>query len=73
MICSPEVREFFSLDNPKNAENNDDDDHPGADESETQVIFLNDILYYNKLSPLRTLREHGRVTRALNSQAQVLT
>lgn len=36
-IENPEVREFFSLDNPKNTENNDDDDHPGADESETQA------------------------------------
>lgn len=31
------MREFFSLDNPKNAETNDDDDQPGADESDSQV------------------------------------
>ena len=37
IFCSPEVREFFNLDNPRNAETNDDDDQPGADESDTQV------------------------------------
>ena len=31
------MREFFNLDNPRNAETNDDDDQPGADESDTQV------------------------------------
>ena len=38
IIFSPDVREFFSLDNPKNAETNDDDE-PGADESDAQVTF----------------------------------
>ena len=37
IFCRPEVREFFNLDNPRNAETNDDDDQPGADESDTQV------------------------------------
>lgn len=37
---SPDVREFFSLDNPKNAETNDDDDQPGADESDTTQVTL---------------------------------
>ena len=37
IVYSPDVREFFSLDNPKNAETNDDDDQPGADESDSQV------------------------------------
>lgn len=40
-FCSPDVREFFSLDNPKNAQTmNDQDDQPGADESDVQVIFF---------------------------------
>ena len=40
VIFSPDVREFFSLDNPKNAETtDDDDDQPGADESDTQVTY----------------------------------
>lgn len=32
-IDHPDVREFFSLDNPKNAQSNDDNDQPGTDES----------------------------------------
>ncbi|KAM7451879.1 Serine/threonine-protein kinase Sgk1 [Porites harrisoni] len=39
----PEVREFFNLDNPRNAETNDDDDQPGADESDTQAKDMDGI------------------------------
>ena len=31
------MREFYSLDNPKNAQTYDDDDQPEADESVAQV------------------------------------
>lgn len=40
------MREFFSLDNPKNAQSNDDDDQPGTDES-GQVKSLIYYLLFN--------------------------
>ena len=44
------MREFFNLDNPRNAETNDDDDQPGADESDTQVTNnMTQYIVYNKL------------------------
>lgn len=42
------MREFFSLDNPKNAETNDDDDQPGADESDSQVTNKLDTVELKK-------------------------
>ena len=42
VYVSPDVREFFSLDNPKNAQANDDDDQdaPGTDEADSQASSI---------------------------------
>lgn len=58
VIYSPDVREFFSLDNPKNAETNDDDDQPGADESSDSQVTnefntVHRIILNKELTPFK--------------------
>lgn len=54
-LHSPDVRLFLSLDNPKNAQVNDDTEQFGADEADLLVLILWKInatlimLYYNIL------------------------
>ena len=36
-VCSPDVRDFLSLDNPKNSQLQDVDMQPGADEGDSVV------------------------------------